>query len=345
MFKFFAKLNGWFAGVVIDLRRNIVILFNDRFGLHRVYYSETDAGFYFASEAKALIKVLPQHRRLNEESLAEFFSCGCPLRGKTLFAGLSVLPAGATWTFSPGQKPVRGKYFDSSEWKNQGRLGLEEFYERLRETFARVVPRYLRGREKVGVSLTGGVDSRMFMAWCSAAPASLPCYTFGGMFRDSIDVKLARNIAAICRQPHEVLTVGDDFLSQFPKLLDETVYSNPITITGITAPSRVEISQNSQYQINCAGSFTRNAGVVRNNETICVRHSAAGSLSTLTDTVLTVGGVSDTFTSTTVVDKPLPGGSAMDVWALGLLAPLVGYRRRRSARRSADRRNSTIDRA
>ncbi len=222
--KFFAKLNGWFAGVVIDLRRKKVILFNDRFGLHRVYYSETDAGFYFASEAKALLKVLPQYRRLNEESLAEFFSCGCPLRGKTLFAGLSVLPAGSMWTFSPGQKPVRGRYFDPVEWKNQGRLGPEEFYERLRETFARVVPRYLRGREKVGVSLTGGVDSRMFMAWCSAAPASLPCYTFGGMFRDSIDVKLARNIAAICRQPHEVLTVGDDFLSQFPKLLDETVY-------------------------------------------------------------------------------------------------------------------------
>ncbi len=128
-------------------------------------------------------------------------------------------------------------------------------------------------------------------------------------------------------------TVPDPFTftDQVGVLLGETVYANPITITGITAPSRVEISQNSQYQINCTGSFTRDAGVVSNNETICVRQLAANSLSTLTDTVLTVGGVSDTFTSTTVVDKPLPGGSAMDVWALGLLVPLVAYRRRRSA--------------
>ena len=127
------------------------------------------------------------------------------------------------------------------------------------------------------------------------------------------------------------------FTDRVGVLLGETVYADPITITGITVSSRVEISQNSQYQINCAGPFTRSPGVVRNNETICVRHVAAGSLSTLTNTELTVGGVSDTFTSTTVVDKPLPGGSAMDVWSLGLLAPLVAYRRRRGARRSVCR--------
>ncbi len=120
------------------------------------------------------------------------------------------------------------------------------------------------------------------------------------------------------------------FTDQVGVLLNDTVYADPITITGITAPSKVQISQNSQYQINCTGTFTRNPGVVKNNETICVRQFAAGSLSTLTNTVLTVGGVSDTFTSTTIVDKPLPGGSSMDVWSLLLLGPLLVYRRRRS---------------
>lgn len=221
---FFAKLNGWFAGVVIDLRQNKVVVFNDRFGLHRIYYSDNDFGFYFASEAKALLKVLPQHRKLSEESLGEYFSCGCPLRGRTLFSGISMLPPGSVWTFAPGRKPVRSCYFDVDEWKRQGRLGVEESYERLRETFARIVPRYLHGREKVGVSLTGGVDSRMFMAWCSARKGTLPCYTFGGMFHESVDVKVARRIAGICGQPHEVLTVAEDFLRQFPKLVEETVY-------------------------------------------------------------------------------------------------------------------------
>jgi hypothetical protein len=109
-----------------------------------------------------------------------------------------------------------------------------------------------------------------------------------------------------------------------------TVYAAPVTITGITAPSSVTISRNGQYQINCAGSFTAADGLVENGDTICVRQVSAGSLSTQTDTVLTVGGVSDTFTTTTTADPtPLPGSSSMDAWSLLLLAPLAGYRRRR----------------
>src|SRR5690606_17648777 len=50
--KFFGQLNGWFAGVIIDLRSRQVVLFNDRYGLNRVYLAEDSSGFYFASEAK-----------------------------------------------------------------------------------------------------------------------------------------------------------------------------------------------------------------------------------------------------------------------------------------------------
>jgi hypothetical protein len=120
------------------------------------------------------------------------------------------------------------------------------------------------------------------------------------------------------------------FTDQVGVRLNTTVYAEPITITGITAPTRVTVS-NGQWQLNCAGSFISGAGLVANGDTICVRHVSAGSLSTLTSTVLTVGGVSDTFTSTTVIDSPLPGSSAMDIWSLLLLVPLAGYRRRRPA--------------
>src|SRR6476660_12701 len=57
--KFIEDLNGWFSGVLIDRRQEQVVLFNDRYGLSRVYYHESPNGFYFASEAKAILKVLP----------------------------------------------------------------------------------------------------------------------------------------------------------------------------------------------------------------------------------------------------------------------------------------------
>ena len=65
------------------------------------------------------------------------------------------------------------------------------------------------------MSLTGGLDTRMIMAWQKSEPGTFPCYTFGGMFRDCQDVTLSRRVAAACGQTHQVITVGDEFSRDF----------------------------------------------------------------------------------------------------------------------------------
>src|SRR5215469_9705572 len=55
-------------------------------------------------------------------------------------------------------------------------------------------------------------------------PGSLPCYTFGSMYRDNEDVSLARRVAKICGQPHQVITVGEEFLSRFPHYAERSIY-------------------------------------------------------------------------------------------------------------------------
>jgi asparagine synthase (glutamine-hydrolysing) len=62
------------------------------------------------------------------------------------------------------------------------------------------------------------------MALSKPIASSLPCYTFGGMFRDCQDVQIAKEIAKICQQSHDVITVGDDFLSRFPRYAERCVY-------------------------------------------------------------------------------------------------------------------------
>ena len=64
----------------------------------------------------------------------------------------------------------KGKYFEAAEWENQGALDSETYYQELKEVFSRNLPRYFDGREAVGISLTGGLDTRMIMAWLNTAP-------------------------------------------------------------------------------------------------------------------------------------------------------------------------------
>ena len=64
----------------------------------------------------------------------------------------------------------------------------------------------------------------MIMAWHKAPPTSLPCYTFGGMFRDCQDVVVGRRVARACGQSHTVIPLGKEFLSRFSRYAERTVY-------------------------------------------------------------------------------------------------------------------------
>src|SRR5205823_9467529 len=56
------------------------------------------------------------------------------------------------------------------------------------------------------------------------SPGTLPCYTWGGKYRDCADVKIARRTAKLCQQPHNTIAVDGEFLSAFPVLAERAVY-------------------------------------------------------------------------------------------------------------------------
>ena len=219
-----AGLNGRFHGLLTDATRGWTTLFNDRYGMHRVYYHEAREAFYFAAEAKAILAACPELRRIDARGLGEFLSDVCVLENRTLFQGVHVLPPGSAWVFARGTLERKGVYFRQCEWENQTPLDPESYYQELRETFARNLPRYFGGGERIGMSLTGGLDSRMVMAWRKPAPETLPCFSFGGTFRDCQDVLVARKVARACQQSHEVIEVGKEFLSRFPYYAERAVY-------------------------------------------------------------------------------------------------------------------------
>src|SRR5713101_5206313 len=80
--RFPAGLNGRFHGLLTDRIRGTATLFNDRYGMHRLYYHESKDGFYFAAEAKAILAVRPELRRVDPQGLGDFIACGCVLNDR-----------------------------------------------------------------------------------------------------------------------------------------------------------------------------------------------------------------------------------------------------------------------
>jgi len=95
------------------------------------------------------------------------------------------------------------------------------------------------------------------------------------------------------------------FVDQSNVALASTVTSAAITVTGINAAAIITVTSG-LYDINGSGSFTTSPGTVNNGDTVRARHTSSGSFFTGTDTVITIGGVADTFTSTTLASDTTP---------------------------------------
>ncbi len=112
------------------------------------------------------------------------------------------------------------------------------------------------------------------------------------------------------------------------------ITSNTVTISGLTMPANLSVSGSGGYSIGCNGTFSNIAGTVHNGQTICLRHNAASSYSIDVGTTLTIGGVTDTFSSTTSADPGSGGGGGGGGGgSISLAGLLLWYLARLRARR------------
>jgi asparagine synthase (glutamine-hydrolysing) len=220
----FGKLNGLFSGLLIDKRKKCAFLFNDRYGVERLYVHETEDALYFASEAKTLLRVLPELRAFDDEGVAQFLAFGCALEWRTLFRGISVMPGGSVWRFDSGS-PRKRRYFTPVDWEKQEPLTAEDFETQFEVTFKRILARYFESETGIGISLTGGLDTRMIMAARPVTDEKPACYTFGGESDETLDTQLAARVAETCGLDHQFLRIGPDFFSDFASHADRTVYA------------------------------------------------------------------------------------------------------------------------
>jgi hypothetical protein len=109
------------------------------------------------------------------------------------------------------------------------------------------------------------------------------------------------------------------FVNQTGVALSATITSAQVTITGIDAASPITVSGASTplYSIN-GGAFTAIAGTVEAGDEVRARHTSSASEFTWTHTLVTIGGVSATFSSRTLGTPPEGAGRRKIGFGFGL---------------------------
>lgn len=172
-----AQLDGEFALVVWDGRRSRLFAARDRLGVRHLFYTVQDGMVYFASEVKAILASGQVERKLDLKALDQVMFMNCPVAPRTMFEGVSALPAGHFLKVCDGQVAQR-PYWDLEFMPERGAHCDEETY---REQLLALLREAVRVRmppdHSVGVYLSGGLDSSAVAALASEEKrADLPAY-------------------------------------------------------------------------------------------------------------------------------------------------------------------------
>lgn len=217
------RLCGISAGFIADQTQRRCVLFTDRYGRERLFVHRHGSRTLFSSEAKAILAAAPETRSFDLEGLAEWIACGCTLGQQSLFRNIHICEAGTALVVDASGL-TRHRYFDQAEFEQLEPVSEGEFLDGLSASLQTAVNTAARTAPRVAISLTGGLDSRMIMASLDATAGTVPCYTFGSMYRTTADVAVGKQVASRCDQPHQVVALDTPFLLDIRGNLNHAVY-------------------------------------------------------------------------------------------------------------------------
>lgn len=216
-------LNGCFGLLIVDQCRNSILVANDRFGMHRFYHSRlADGAMMFAPEVKCFKLVPGINLNLNTRAIVESFRHDCILGNRSFYQEVNRFPI-ATVFRSQGGRWSSTQYWNPEPQLSEPKIPPEEFVETAIVVFESVVPDY-HTPQQTALSFTGGLDTRAILSVLTRRGEILPLFTFGGMLRDSHDVKIARKLARRSGNSWKLIELGRDFLGQFERWADKAIW-------------------------------------------------------------------------------------------------------------------------
>jgi asparagine synthase (glutamine-hydrolysing) len=236
---FVDHLNGMFAIALWDSRKKKFILARDRFGEKPVYYGVFDGKLLYASEPKALLAHPLVKRELDLDALREYLSFDYVPAPRSIYKGISKLPAAHILVVENGEVRIR-RYWNLSWNKNGHRPSLETAASELRELLSDAVRMRLVSDVPLGILLSGGVDSSTVAAF-AVQHASEKVKTFSiGFEEDSFDEsKYARQVALHLGTEHYEATLSvetaADLIGDIGTWLDEPLSDGSLIPTFMLA--------------------------------------------------------------------------------------------------------------
>lgn len=206
-------LDGMFAFVIHDTRRNVLFGARDRLGIKPLHYVLRDGRFAFASELKSLLALPWVERTLDRQSIVDYLGLQAVAAPRTPYRYVAKLPPATSFLldvesgslstttyWQPFDRPVQA----------MDRAGAARL---VRDELEGAIERWSLSDVPVACSLSGGVDSSIVTALHRRARPGAQLMTFTLGFEEARDLDerpLARLVAERYGTEHHEIVLGAD---------------------------------------------------------------------------------------------------------------------------------------
>ena len=190
------RLNGMFAMAIYDNREHTLFIARDRFGVKPLYYYVAAEQIVFASEIPAILKVMSNKPKANENAIFDYLVFNrTDQTEETFFKDIFKLQHGCCMNldcnkvYTKETLPIR-KWYDLAEQIRERKkeiqkeqLGEAQLKERYMELFKRSIKLRLRSDVPWGVCLSGGLDSSAITATLINEMNESDVHSFSAVYR------------------------------------------------------------------------------------------------------------------------------------------------------------------
>jgi len=156
-------IRGMFAFILYDQKKNILVSGRDRFGEKPLYYYFDQNKFIFCSEMRVMVDNINQCFTINKFAIDDYFHFGYINEPNTIFREIKKVEAGTILILNTVNREIKTIYYSDLD-KNSRSLSQNLFNKKIDEELLTIGKITTRSEAKVGIALSGGLDSTLIAA-------------------------------------------------------------------------------------------------------------------------------------------------------------------------------------
>jgi len=179
--QFLNKLDGYFNAVIYDRNIKKVFLISDRYGMRMLYYYFKDGRFAFSGEVKGLLGLDFVDSSIDSNQIDCFMDLGYLLEDYSWHKHIKLIKPATIIEFDINSKELIQRYYWKWSQIKPQNISFHEAVDRLGQLWLKAVKKRFDPNEKIGISLSGGLDSRAILAAVNKLYPDFKgyAYTFG----------------------------------------------------------------------------------------------------------------------------------------------------------------------